>query len=157
MNWGIRKHTLIGMVTVALLFLGIGVFGLFGSMAGAVVSNGQVDLETHAQVIQHPDGGVVAAIHVRDGDRVKAGDVLLSLEGNQIRSDLAIAHNQLIELQARAVRLKAEQLGQDSLSFPAELDTAAAGDSAVSEVLQGQRAVFEAGKHTFSETVNSTR
>ena len=157
MTWTIRTHTLIGLATVALLFLGIGVFGLFGSMAGAVVSNGQVDLETHAQVVQHPDGGVVAAINVRDGDRVKAGDVLLSLEGSQLRSDRAIATNQLVELQARATRLRAEQLGQEQLSFPADLAAAAASDSAVSDVLQGQEAVFEAGKRTFTETVNSTR
>lgn len=157
MDWPIRRQVLAGSVTVVALFLGIGVFGLYGRIAGAIVSPGQVDLETHSQIVQHPDGGVVAAIGVRDGDRVRAGDVLLSLDGGQLRSDLAIIVSQLVELRTRAARLTAEQRGADTLAFPTDLVQAAATDAGVAAVIDGQRAVFEAGRRTFDETVDSTR
>ncbi len=157
MNWGIRRQTVVGLLTVFLLIGGIGVWGAWASLAGAVLAFGQIELESHAQIVQHPDGGVVATINVRDGDEVKAGDVLLSLDGSELRSDLAILTNQLTELEARGARLTAEQLGQEEVVFPAELERAAAGDKAIAEVLAGQVAFFDAKRRTYAEAVNSTR
>lgn len=157
MNWGIRRQTVVGLLTVFLLIGGIGIWGVWASLAGAVLALGQIELESRAQVVQHPDGGVVATIAVRDGDRVKAGEVLLSLDGSELRSDLAIFTNQLTELEARGARLTAEQLGQEEVVFPAELERAAAGDTAIAEVLAGQVAFFEAKRRTYAEAVNSTR
>lgn len=157
MSWEIRTQKITGLVTVGLLVAGIGSWGSLASLAGAVVSTGQLEPQSRAQVIQHPDGGTVARIAVRDGDRVKAGDVLLALDGNEIRSNHRVLSAQLTELEARAARLSAEQLGQDSMAFPAELTEAGASDPAVAEVLAGQLALFEAKKRTYAETVNSTR
>lgn len=157
MTWGIRKQAVAGLLTVVLLIGGIGVWGAWASLAGAVVSPGQVELESHSQIVQHPDGGVVATIAVREGDKVRAGDVLLSLEGNELRSDLAILANQLTELEARGARLTAEQLGRGKVDFPAELKRAAIRDREVAEVLAGQVAFFDARRRTFAEAVNSTR
>lgn len=157
MNWGIRRQAIIGLLTVFLLIGGIGVWGAWASLAGAVVSSGQIELESHAQVIQHPEGGIVATIEVKDGDRVKAGDVLLSLDGSALHSDLAILTNQLTELEARGARLSAEQLGLEEVVFPEALERAAAGGKAVKNVLAGQVAFFDAKKRTYAESVNSTR
>lgn len=156
MSWSIRTQTITGFATVAALFLGVGIFGTMSSLAGAVVASGQVELETHAQVVQHPDGGVVAGLPVRDGDRVKAGDVLLTLEGNSLTSEQAILVSQIDELQARAARLKAEASDQQEVIYPASLHKAAASDPAVAEVVAGQEAVFTAALRTFSRTVDGT-
>jgi HlyD family secretion protein len=157
MNWSIRTQTIAGLATVAALFLGVGVFGTMSSLAGAVVSTGQIELETHAQILQHPDGGVVAAIPVRDGDRVKAGDVLLTLEGSSLLADRAILMSQFHELEARAARLRAEATDRTAVIYPATLQDAATADPSVSEGLVGQEAVFTAALRTFTATIDGTR
>lgn len=157
MSWPIRNHAIAGLATVSALFLGIGVFGTMGSLAGAVVAIGQVELETHAQIVQHPDGGVVAAIPVRDGDRVRAGDVLLALESSSLVADRAILMSQLHELQARAARLKAEATDGAAVTYPEELHQVAMTDQPVAEVLAGQEAVFVAALRTFTATIDATR
>lgn len=157
MSWSIRSHAIAGLATVAALFLGVGVFGTMGSLAGAVIASGQVELETHAQIVQHPDGGVVAAIPVRDGDRVEAGDVLLTLEGSSLAADRAILMSQLRELQARAARLKAEATGEAAVTFPEALRQVGRIDQPVAEALAGQEAVFAAAFRTFTATINATR
>lgn len=157
MNRTIRRQAILGLGTVLLLFLGIGVWGTMASLAGAVIASGQIEPESRAQVIQHPDGGVVAQLAVKDGDQVAAGAVLLSLDGTQLRSDLAILVGQQTELAARSARLNAEALDRAQIDFPAALSEAAATDPAVADVLQGQVALFDARSRTYAETVRSTR
>jgi HlyD family secretion protein len=80
MTLSIRLSAVIGLFTVLLLTVGIGVWGAWASIAGAIIAQGQVQIEARAQIIQHRDGGVVKDILVRDGDRVAAGDPLLVLD-----------------------------------------------------------------------------
>ena len=54
------------------------------SISGAVVGSGALEVQGNRQVIQHPTGGVIKAIHARDGDEVKAGDVLVELDGDEL-------------------------------------------------------------------------
>lgn len=157
MSGTIRTQAIIGLATVAVLFLGIVVFGLYCTLAGAVVASGQVALETHTQIVQHPDGGMVAAIRVRDGDHVTAGDVLLTIDGSSHRAEEAILTGQIAELEARAARLAAEELDRTAITFPADLTEAAGYDPAVADVLRGQEAIFAAGLVTFRATIDGTR
>ena len=72
---------------------------------------GTLVVESDVKKVQHPTGGVVGEIHVRDGDRVKAGDVLIRLDETQTRANLAIIEKSLDELAARQARLEAERDG----------------------------------------------
>lgn len=157
MSWGIQRQTTLGLATVAALVAGLGIWGTFGSLAGAVVSTGQVEPESRAQIIEHADGGIVAQINVRDGDKVSAGDILLSLDGNELKSNGVVLTSQITEYQARSARLAAEQIGADSVVFSDELTKAAVSEQALAEVLQGQVALFDAKKRTYEETINSYR
>ena len=69
--------------------------------------------------MQHPTGGVVGELRVRDGDKVKAGDVVVRLDETVTRANLAIVVNSLDELDARQARLEAERDGRDTIDFPA--------------------------------------
>lgn len=157
MTWAIRRQSVIGLATVALLVGWIGLWGSAASLAGAVIAQGQIEPQSRAQIIQHPDGGVVAHIAVRDGNPVAAGDVLLTLDGSELGSEHAVLTSQLTELEARSARLMAEQLGGKDVVFPDSLASAAIADKSVAAILTGQRALFEAGKTTYTETVNSLR
>ena len=71
-----RPSVIVGSVTAAILVLGFGVWSVASEIAGAVVASGQIEVSQNRQVVQHPDGGVVAEINVAEAQTVQAGDVL---------------------------------------------------------------------------------
>ncbi len=108
-TWPAPVPLTVGFVAILLLIGGFGFWSADTQIAGAVVAPGVIQVESNRQVVQHPDGGVVGEILARDGDRVKAGDVLVRLDGNRTQSELAIVEGQLRDLAARQARLEAER------------------------------------------------
>jgi HlyD family secretion protein len=155
MTWSIRGSALLGFLTVIVLTLGVGVWGAWASLAGAVIAQGQVQIEARAQIVQHRDGGVVKAILVRDGDRVAAGDPLLVLDEAELASQAKIIADQLVELRARAARLAAEQEGAATLILPGDLQTHATNDAATAGIIEGQQNLFAARLATLAEATRS--
>src|SRR5690606_6333788 len=86
--------------------------------------------------------GIVGEVRVRDGDRVKAGDIVVRLDETVTRANLAVVTKGLNELTARKARLEAERDGADAIRFPAEL-TNRAQDPAVAAVMTSERKLFE--------------
>ncbi|CUH38812.1 Type I secretion system membrane fusion protein PrsE [Jannaschia seosinensis] len=143
-SYPVRRALLLGLFGLVLLFGGFGSWAVFANISGAIVSSGRVAVESNRQVVQHPDGGVVAEILVREGDLVDAGDVLIRLDPTLLRSNAEILRGQLQELTARAARLRAERDTAEDVAFPPDLVEAAATTDAVAETLAGQRALFVA-------------
>jgi len=104
-GWRFRPFLLLGYTALALLVLGLGGWGVTARISGAVIASGQVEVLGNRQVVQHPTGGVVVEIIARDGDRVAAGEVLLRLEGDESRAQLAMVASQLFELNIEAHHL----------------------------------------------------
>lgn len=156
-SWRTSRFAWAGGIAIIALIAGFGVWGTQTTLAGAVVASGQVQVEAHRQVVEHPDGGVVSSILVKDGDTVKAGQTLLIIEGRIARSDLTIVQGQLDELHARIARLRAERSGLSELDFPEDYGIRAASDGAFAELLRGQRRLFEARKATLESSVRSLR
>lgn len=107
-----------------LFFLVFGVFGVWAAAApldGAVHAPGTVVVRSYKQVVQHLEGGIVQAIHVRDGDRVQAGDMLMSLDSTQALSNLAVINAAYISFRAQEARLVAERDGLEAVVFPPDL------------------------------------
>ncbi len=138
----IRRHLAAGLVVGGLLVGGVGAWAATATLAGAVVSHGTFVVDTYVKKVQHPTGGVVGEILVRDGDRVAAGDVLMRLDATQTRAQLAIVTKRLDELAARLARLEAERDDQPEIAFPAWL-LARAGDADVDAALHSERRLFE--------------
>jgi HlyD family secretion protein len=92
--------------------------------------------------VQHPSGGVVGEVRVRDGDRVKAGDVLIRLDETVTRANLAIITKGLTELYARKARLAAERDGADAVALPKELADRA-DNADVQEAIASERKLFD--------------
>jgi len=142
-QWSARRPVLIGLLGLVLLFGGFGTWAVMANISGAIISSGRVSVDSNRQVVQHPDGGVVTDILVREGDRVRAGDVMIRLDPVNLRSTSDILRDQLLEIATRSVRLVAERDETDTLTFPPDLLTAAA-DPSVAEMIKGQRNLFEA-------------
>lgn len=141
-NWSVRKPMIIGLLTLAVLVGGLGTWSVKSRITGAVIAQGQIEVETNRQVVQHPDGGIVAQIVVKEGDTVEAGDVLIRLDAETLRSDLAVVEGQLFEVLARRARFEAERDDAREIEFPEELLTT---DNPVApELIEGQARLFEA-------------
>nr|WP_245190784.1 HlyD family type I secretion periplasmic adaptor subunit [Jannaschia formosa] len=140
---------MIGVLALAILLGGFGSWAVMANISGAIISSGQIAVESNRQVVQHPDGGVVASIEVREGDVVEAGQTLLTLDRTLQNSEAQILRDQLNELIARSARLEAERDGLDTLDFPEELLQAAATDADTAAAVEGQQRLFEARRETY--------
>jgi HlyD family secretion protein len=117
----IRRHLIAGLSAVVLLVGGVGGWATTTQFSGAVIATGVLVVDSSIKKVQHPLGGVIGEIRVRDGDRVEAGQVVIRLDGMQARGNLAIINNQLDELTARQARLEAELTGKKDFVVPADL------------------------------------
>ena len=138
----IRRHIFAGVVIVAFLAIGLGGWASTAEISGALIAQGSVVVDSNVKKVQHPTGGVVGELRVRDGDRVKAGDILIRLDETVTRANLAIVTKGLTELYARKARLAAERDGADSVAVPKEL-AASANDPDVKDAVDSERKLFE--------------
>lgn len=146
-----RRQVLLGGVTAAVLVIGFGGWSLLTEISGAVVAPGQIAVAQDRQVVQHPDGGVVAEIAVKEAQSVQAGDLLMRLDGALLHSELAIVEGQLFELMARTARLEAERDDADAPVFGGELAELAKTRPEVAELIEGQRSLFLARRDSISK------
>src|SRR5215203_3896330 len=85
------RSTLIGGTAVAcLLAFGIGGWAATTQLAGAVIAPGALVVDSNVKKVQHPTGGVVGELRVRDGAEVRVGDVLVRLNDTITRANLAV-------------------------------------------------------------------
>ena len=136
-----RRHLLVTAVSVLFLVGGIGGWAVTAEIAGAVVAGGAVVVDSNVKKVQHPTGGVVGEILVKDGARVRQGDVVVRLDATVARANLAMVTKNLDELDARQARLEAERDGAAKVAFPAEL--ARAGDPEVLRLRNAEQRLFE--------------
>lgn len=137
----VMPHVVFATVTMAVL--GFGVVGWAGTatLSGAIIAPGQFVLERNVKKVQHNVGGIVAEIAVKNGDSVRAGDVLVKLDATQISAEIGVIRSQRVELHARASRLIAERDNHPAFLFPSELASFGA---------EGQ-AAFDAEQRLFAE------
>jgi HlyD family secretion protein len=116
------RRNLIAAAVVALLLVGaVGGWATITELAGAVIAQGLLVVDSNVKKIQHPTGGVVGEVRVRDGDHVKAGDIVVRLDETQTRANLAIVTKSLDEFAARRARDEADRDAADAVVFPNEL------------------------------------
>lgn len=152
-EWSARGPVLLGIFALALLIGGFGIWSWSARIAGAVVASGQVEVEQRRQVVQHPDGGVVAEILIHDGESVAAGQPLIRLDGTLLDTELTIVEGQYFEILARRGRLEAERAENAQIVFPDELIEAAQTHPQYDALMQGQRSLFQARLNTLGQSL----
>jgi HlyD family type I secretion membrane fusion protein len=115
---GGRGALFCGLAVVGLFFGGLGTWAVFAPLDSAAVAPGEVIAESQRKTIEHLEGGIVGVIHVKDGDQVKAGDRLVTLDPTRIEARREQLHNQLLASSARLARLVAERDGVAAVGFP---------------------------------------
>ncbi|WP_375275525.1 HlyD family type I secretion periplasmic adaptor subunit [Methylorubrum thiocyanatum] len=139
----VRRHLVLSLAAAALLTVGLGGWAATTELAGAVVAPGTLAVDSFVKKVQHPTGGVVGELRVRDGDLVRAGQVVMRLDETVTRANLAVVDKSLAELTARQGRLEAERDGAPQVSFAAVLRGRAQGDPEAGRVMAGETRLFE--------------
>lgn len=152
--WSTRRPIWTGVLTIVLLIAFFGGWGMMTTISGAVVAPGVVQVEQNRQIVQHPDGGVVAEIAVQEAQTVQSGELLIRLDGTQIKASLAIVEGQLFDAMARKSRLEAERDDLTELAFSAELTDLAKSRPDVAEQIEGQKRLFVARLETQSAQID---
>ena len=139
----LRSQAAAGALVLALFFGAGGLWATLAPLSGAVVAQGQMVVSSNVKKVQHPTGGVVAELKVKDGDRVTSGQLLLKLDETVTAANLSATLKKLDELYARAARLEAERFGYRALAFPETL-TVRSADPQVAEVLKTETELYKA-------------
>ncbi|MCA0245950.1 MAG: HlyD family type I secretion periplasmic adaptor subunit [Proteobacteria bacterium] len=132
-----------GLVLTVALVVGCGGWAVMARLEGAVIAPGTVKVDQNLKELQHRDGGIVKSLAVRQGDLVKEGQVLVTLDDVQIKAELLIVRAQLSEAIARRARLIAERDGLRAIEFPADLRVLS-GSADVA--MKGEVRLFEGNK-----------
>lgn len=139
----LRRLIAVGLGVSIVFVGGLGVWGATVPLSGAVVASGLVVVDSNVKAVQHPTGGVIERLHIRDGMRVSEGDLLIRLDDTVTRANLQVITKQLDEFSARQARLEAERDGGDAIAVPALL-RARITEPDVMRALEGERKLFAA-------------
>ncbi len=140
----IRRNMALGLAISFLLLGTIGGWASVAQLAGAVIAPGVLVVESNVKRVQHPTGGVIGRLDVREGDVVRAGDVLARLDATVATASLQLVSKQLDQAVGRVARLVAERDGLSEIAFPAELATRAGTDAEAAAVIDGESRLFRA-------------
>jgi HlyD family secretion protein len=137
----LRRHLLGGAIIALVLTAGLGGWAATTELAGAVIASGSVVVDSNVKKVQHLTGGIVGELLVREGSRVRAGDVVVRLDETIMRANLAIVVKGLAEMNARQARLASERDRADEISFPAAL-LSRQSDPDVARAIDSERKLF---------------
>lgn len=149
--WRITVPAIVGCIALVILVGGLGIWAVRTHLAGAIIAQGVIEVQSNRQVVEHPDGGVVGEIFVRDGDDVASGALLLRLDDTFLSSENTIVESQLFELLARKTRLEAERDGLTSDGLAARLSDVQQQDSIDADLIAGQQRLFDARLNTLAQ------
>jgi len=143
----LSRYMMGGFLVVLTLFAGVGGWAATTEIAGAVIAPGTVVVDSNVKKVQHPTGGVVGEILVRDGDLVQAGDLLVKLDETVTRANLQMLSKQIDELTIRTARLKAERDDAPSFALPEALKPRLS-EPEIADIYHGETSLFSSRRKT---------
>jgi epimerase transport system membrane fusion protein len=135
-RWIVRA----GLGVIFAGMLAIGGWAALAPLSGAVIAPGYVKVDLNRKVVQHQEGGIVRAIRVRDGDKVKEGQELVLLDDVRIDAQLDLLRTQLDGERAKAARLEAERSYAAKPKFPKDI----ADQPRTTEIIERESSLFRA-------------
>ncbi len=136
------------VVPIMLLFIAFLLWASFSELDEVVRGDGKVVPSGQTKVLQHLEGGIVSKILVKEGDHVKAGDVIYELSQAFFDADLKSKDIELKSLKAKEIRLLREIDFKETLSFPSYIE------SSVPDIVANERLIFEENKRSNSQKIS---
>lgn len=137
-----RPAILVGVALMVFLFGVVGLWAGLVPLASGAIAQGKVMLDSNRKEIQHLEGGIIKEILVKEGDHVRAGQVLLRLDNTTAQARVGLIRGQYYTAKAAEARLLAERDRLDVIAFPQELIEAEAADAQVTEIIETQSRLF---------------
>lgn len=113
--------SIFGYIILFLFFVVLGSWAAVAPLSSAIIAPGKLMVDSQIKRIQHPDGGIVSEIFVRDGDAVEEGQVLARLENKEARAQEKRMRAKLLEDKILRSRWYAEMVGDTALTLPKDL------------------------------------
>lgn len=139
-----RRELRIGAIIAGFFFVIFLGWAAFAPMDAAAYAPGHLQVSGQRQSVQHREGGIVAALHVREGQKVQAGQVLIELKGDEVRAQEGALASQMLNLLAQRYRLEAEQVGAASINWPASFGDLDASKEEIAAAIALQEQAFRA-------------
>lgn len=136
------RTSLRAFIAIGTAFIGVLLLGTVVQISGAVIAPGNLSAASQTKSVSHPGGGTLARILVKEGQRVRKGDVLLEFDTNVSAAAAETSGESRVALAARKDRLEAELAGAGRAEF--RTAAAAASDPAANEAITRERKLFEA-------------
>ena len=155
-----RRDIRIGAAIVIFFFVILLGWASVAPLDAGVHAQGVIAVSGNRQSVQHRDGGVVTAINVREGQTVKAGEVLVEMAAPDLRANERALTSDYLTLLAQRARLLAERIGQSRFAPPAEFASLTPEDRPIADqAMQLQSAQLQArmGSMSAQESVLGQR
>lgn len=104
----LRRHQRAGLAAIVIFFGATAAWSVTSTLRGAVMAGGAFVVASYVKKVQHPNGGVVSALLVQEGQHVEEGDVVLRLDPTAVKASYQIVVKQVDEATVRSLRLEAE-------------------------------------------------
>jgi HlyD family type I secretion membrane fusion protein len=141
-----------GLLVIAAGVIAFAIWAFFAPLSGAVIAPGFVKIDMNRKVVQHQEGGIVKDVLVRDGERVRQGQVLLVIDDVKVDATVDLLRTQLDGELAKAARLEAERALLAQPAPVAELKERAK-EPKVAEILQREASLFRARRDALESQV----
>lgn len=148
-TYHLRRYSLVLWILL-LGLLASGFWSAFFRIDEVARATGEVIASSRVQVIQSVDGGVLATLNVREGDRVELGQVLATLDQTRIGAAVREIEARLYALKGKAVRLRAEVTGAKELAFPNDV-------RAYPEIVEVESALFRQRRTGLAEELRTLK
>ena len=138
-----RRHLQYALAWTVLLAGSAAAWSVMAPLDGAIVTQGTVIVENNVKKVQHPTGGVVGQIHVKEGQRVSEGDIVMRLDETVTRANLGIVINDLTAQRMRLARLITERDNAAQIVVPADIALRATKESDVRQIVVGEQQLLQ--------------
>lgn len=144
----LRKPVLAGLFVIVLGFGGFLTWGFTAELDSAAVATGSVIVDSKKKVVNHYEGGILKKLLVEEGEKVTPGQTLALLDGTRSESELGQLRGERFGLMAKLARLRSEQRGQESITFPQEL--LFSDEGYVGDILSDEKRLFAKRKEVYA-------
>ncbi len=149
-----RRVGRIGLWALLIFFGGFVLWAVWAPLDEGVPGNGMVTLDTKRKAVQHPTGGIVREVLVREGERVQAGQLLMRLDDTNARADYEAVRQRYLGGRALQARLQAEKTGAATISFHPDLQEAAT-DPLIEQQMRNQEQLLQTRRSLLQSDLQS--
>jgi HlyD family secretion protein len=149
----IRLHSFVGLTVLFCSFGGFGYWGATAPLASAIIAQGSFVATGNNKVVQHLEGGIIKEMLVSEGESVKEGDVLVTLDQTAALTNERMLTLRRLRLEAVVGRLRAEAQGSREFKLP-DIVMAEASDPDINAIIQSQNIVFRSKQVKLEEQLN---